>query len=76
MATPTVYHHRARIAGLSRRAPDDLELISARRDLRAERLAEHIERTVAEAPPLTQCQLDRLASLLRPIPTVGGGRVA
>lgn len=71
MATPTIYHHRARIASLTRsRAADDPELLTARRDLRAERLAEHIERTVAEAPPLTPEQLDQLKALLR----AGGAR--
>lgn len=69
MATPTLYHHRARVAALSRdRSPDDPQLLDARRDLRAERLAQAIERTVAEAPPLTDAQRDRLTSLL-----AGGG---
>lgn len=57
---------RARVASLSRsRAPDDPDLINARRDLRAERLADHIAAKVAEAPPLTPAQLDRLSVLLR-----------
>ena len=65
LATPIVYHHRARIAALSRdRASDDPELAGARRDLRAARLEEYIERTLAEAPPLTDEQLDKLAVLL------------
>lgn len=63
---------RARVASLSRsRTPDDPELIEARRNLRAERLADHIEKVVAEAPPLTPQQRDRLAGLLR-----GGDRIA
>lgn len=57
---------RARVASLSRsRTPDDPDLIDARRNLRTERLAEHIARVVDEAPPLTTEQRDRLALLLR-----------
>ncbi|QNF93578.1 hypothetical protein [Janibacter sp. YB324] len=63
---------RARVASLSRsRTPDDPELIAARRQLRETRLAEHIAKVVAEAPPLTAEQRDRLAVLLR-----GGGQIA
>ncbi len=69
-------HHRARVAALSRdRAPDDPELVAAREALadarrrastvlRAERLAKAINKTVAEAPPLTDEQRARLAALL------------
>ncbi len=58
---------RGRVAALSRSRPvDDPDLINARRALRAERLADRIEQVVAEAPPLTPEQLDRLAALLRP----------
>lgn len=61
---------RGRVAALSRsRAADDPELLDARRNLRAERLADHIAKAVAEAPPLTDAQVDRLAVLLR-----GGAR--
>lgn len=59
-------HERARVASLTRsRTPDDPELVDARRNLRAERLADYIKRTVDEAPPLTVEQRDRLALLLR-----------
>jgi hypothetical protein len=59
---------RARVASLSRsRTPDDPDLISARRNLRTERLADYITRTVDAAPPLTADQRDRLALLLRPV---------
>ena len=58
---------RARVASLSRsRTPDDPDLIAARRNLRTERLADYIKRTVDAAPPLTAEQRDRLALLLRP----------
>lgn len=62
---------RARVASLSRsRSTDDPELIEARRNLKAERLADYVARVVAEAPPLTDAQRDRIAALLRP---AGGG---
>jgi hypothetical protein len=56
---------RARIAALTRsRAADDPQLVEARRNLRAERLAEHVRRVVSEAPPLTEEQRARIAVLL------------
>lgn len=61
---------RARVAALSRsRKATDPELIDARRSLKASRLEDYVSRVVAEAPPLTAEQLDRVAVLLRP----GGG---
>lgn len=58
-------HDRARVAALSRdRTPDDPDLLAAKRDLRASRAEEYIERLVAEAPPLTPDQKSRLAVLL------------
>ena len=58
---------RARVASLSRsRTPDDPDLVNARRNLKAERLADYIARVVDAAPPLTPAQRDRLALLLRP----------
>ncbi len=63
---------RARVASLTRsRKPDDPELVTARRNLKTERLADYITRTVDAAPPLSAAQRDRLALLLR-----GGDRVA
>lgn len=63
--SPTVAHHRARIASLSRdRKNDDPELLDARRDLAAERLAEHVAKTIAAAPPLTEAQRARISALL------------
>lgn len=57
---------RARVASLTRsREPDDPELVAARRNLRAERLADHVAKIVAEAPPLTPEQIDRIAGLLK-----------
>lgn len=58
---------RARIAALSRSRPaDDPDILAARRDMRAARLADYIARTVDTAPPLTTEQRDSLAALLRP----------
>jgi hypothetical protein len=74
---PQWTHHRARVAALSRdRAPDDPELLAARRDLAAareaergeiaaRRLAVYIERTVASAPPFTAAQIDQLSMIFR-----------
>lgn len=58
-------HHRAQVASLSRsRTPDDPDLVEARRNMRAERLADYIKRTVDAAPPLTPEQRARLSLLL------------
>lgn len=55
---------RARLAVQTRHGADEQTLAELRRDLRAARLAEAIEKTVAELPPLTDEQRARLASLL------------
>jgi hypothetical protein len=63
---PPAAHHRAQFAALCRdRAPDDPVLIKARRSLRAQRLADHVDRVLSEWPPLSDAQRDRIASLLR-----------
>jgi hypothetical protein len=68
-------HDRAQIAAITRgirageRRPDDPQLDDAYRNLREKRLAEHIEKVLAQAPPLTAEQRDRLATIL----TAGGG---
>lgn len=49
----------------AKRANPDADVTDLRRQLRAERLAEAIKKTVDEAPPLTAEQRDRLALLLR-----------
>ena len=67
-----LHHERARVAALTRsRTNDDPELIEARRNLTAEKLAAYIQRTVDAAPPLTAEQCTRLAAILQ-----GGGRDA
>lgn len=75
----SVLSARGRVAALHRsRTPDDPEYIAARRDLAAEKLAAYVERVVADAPPLTDAQLERVTAILRPTlrPAAGGGRVA
>jgi hypothetical protein len=58
--------HRARYASLTRsRRPDDPDLVAARRDLRAARLADHVQREVEALPALTDEQRLRIAALLR-----------
>lgn len=57
---------RARVASLTRsRQPQDPDLISARRDLKAARAEEYIQQLVDGAPALSDEQRDRLALLLR-----------
>jgi hypothetical protein len=70
--SPTSAHHRARIAGLSRAVrngerTDDTELVDAQRDFATARIADYIDKVLAEAPPLTDQQRTRLAELLRPV---------
>lgn len=56
---------RARVASLTRSRPaDDPELLAARQRLRTVKLAEHVARVVAAAPPLTTEQRDRIAVAL------------
>jgi hypothetical protein len=57
---------RGRVAALSRsRHADDPDLLTARRDLAADVLAEHVAKVIEKAPPLTAEQLGRIASILR-----------
>jgi len=62
----SVNHERGRVAALSRsRTADDPELVTARINLRAEKLAAYVAKVVAQAPPLSPAQRDRIAVLLR-----------
>jgi hypothetical protein len=73
LSTTAWTSERARVASLTRsRSADDPDLITARQRLKAARVEDYITRVVAEAPPLTPEQRDRIASLLRP---VGGALV-
>lgn len=56
---------RARVAALTRHHPNRPDIAApARRDLAAAMLAEHVARVVADAPPLTPEQRDRIAAAL------------
>jgi len=55
---------RARTAAPARHRPNDSQTVDLARDLKAELLAEYIQRVVEMAPPLTQEQRDKLAALL------------
>lgn len=57
---------RSRVGNLAKVDPAHPQLPTARRDLRAARLADYVAEVVAQAPPLTDAQRDRIASLLRP----------
>jgi hypothetical protein len=62
-------HYRAQVATLSRsRTVDDPDLVEARRNLRAARLHDHIEKALADAPPLSEAQRLRIARLLTVAP--------
>lgn len=64
---------RARHNALRRyRGPEDPEVLTALRDLRAARAEDYVRRLVDEAPPLTDEQRDRLALLLRRRPGRAG----
>lgn len=70
-------HTRSQIAHAKRRDPD-ADVTELRRQLKAERLAEYVERVVSEAPPLTDEQLSRITAILRPTlhTSAGGGQIA
>lgn len=50
--------------GPAKKSGDVARIEAAYRDLATEKIAAYIERTVADAPPLTDRQLARLAALL------------
>jgi hypothetical protein len=56
---------RARLAATTRHHPD-ADASKLRTELRTETAAEYIRRLVDEAPPLSDDQRNRLASILRP----------
>lgn len=68
-----VTHYRAKVGALSRavkngeRPRNDPALAKARQDLAAAKVADYINRTLADAPPLTNEQRTRLAELLKPL---------
>ena len=63
---PSAAHHKAHLAALTRHHPDRPDLLAAaKRDLAAANLAAYISKVVAQAPPLSNEQRERLALLLR-----------
>lgn len=58
-------HTRAKIASTIRDHPD-ADVTQLRRQLRAERLAEHVRQSLAVDPPLTLEERARIAALLTP----------
>jgi len=65
---PRTAKSRARLGGLvSRLGPDHPRVAEAQQDLEVSKLADHIERVLATAPPLTDEQRSKLAELLRPV---------
>ncbi len=63
---------RSRLATHVRYHADDRQAADElRRDYRAARLEEYIDRTLAAAPPLTDEQRRRLTLLLQPLPASG-----
>lgn len=61
-----VLRYRGQCAALSRsRRPDDPVYVDARRNLAAAKLEAYISSVVAEAPVLTDDQVDRLTAAMR-----------
>ncbi|TKV61337.1 hypothetical protein FDO65_06990 [Nakamurella flava] len=65
-------HTRSELGNAIKLGADEKTVADLRRQLRADKLAEHIKKVVDQAPPLTAEQRDRLAALLR----AGGGNAA
>jgi hypothetical protein len=66
--SPARRTERARKAALSQKFPPDHPLmVDADRNLAVLRLEAYIEKTLAEAPPLTEQQRARLRELLKPV---------
>lgn len=57
-------------------ADDPHRVAEARRDLAAAKIADYVERVLADAPPLTDEQRTRLAELLRPVRRPAASRSA
>jgi hypothetical protein len=75
MAAPSaaVSYRRASLARRTQSYPPDHPMVvDARRDLAEAKLADYIEKVLAEAPPLTDAQRTALAELLRPVRVAGG----
>lgn len=60
-----VRRSKAKLAAATRHHPKNDHSV-LRQELATAKLAAYVARTIAEAPPLTPIQLDRIAGLLRP----------
>lgn len=65
MSALTVAQAKSRL-GVAARRGSAVQVNEARRALAAAKLEQYVSRVVAEAPPLTNDQADRIAALLRP----------
>jgi hypothetical protein len=70
---PAVVSARGRLANATRYWPDD-DHTEIRRDLTEAKIAAYIQRELAQAPPLTPAQRDRLRVLLEPARVELSGR--
>lgn len=59
-------HTRSQIA-IKKRANPDADVTELKRQLKAEKTQEYIDKVLAEAPPLSDEQRTYLAELLRPV---------
>jgi hypothetical protein len=60
-------HHRASLARrIQSYPPGHPKVVEAKRNLNEAKIADYIERALAEAPPLTDEQRSKLAELLKP----------
>ncbi len=71
-STSPAVHARAAVARAVLQKNPDAER-EARRALATEKIAEYIQRVLAQAPPLTDEQCTRLAELVRAVRPVSGG---
>jgi hypothetical protein len=58
---------RAQVAANVRHHPDEPATVTLIQDFKEERLAEHIRKIIASAPPLTAEQKARLAAILNEV---------
>jgi hypothetical protein len=64
-SSPAIRHWAAKSGGLARdRASDDPERVEAETELATHRIADHVRRVLAKAPPLSDEQRQRIIGLL------------
>jgi len=71
----SISRNRGKVGALSRsRAENDVELVTAKRELAEAKIARYIAETLAAAPPLTDEQRTALAELLKPVRRAAGAQ--